>query len=150
MEMNLLKLPKRMEEVLLEVYGRGKRESDVAKELGISKQAVSKFLREGRARLTEIFVEVAEMFHADIVRISLNKGYAIIRPRQLKIRAYVVYVPGIGPRILFGEDIICEGETRKLCREVIKAFRSWGLLDKCSQEVNEASIIKCVIKTIEE
>ena len=148
--MSILKLPKRMEEVLLEVYGKGKRESDVARELGISKQAVSKFLREGRARLTEIFVEVAEMLHADIVRISLNKGYAVIRPRQLKIKAYIVYVPSIGPRILFGGNIVCEGEVRKLCREVVEAFESWGLLGKCSEETNDASIIECVIRTIEE
>ncbi|GEM_PF-600191 len=145
-----LKLPRRMEEALLVVYGNGKRESEVAKELGVSKQAVSKFVREGRARLTEIFLEVAEVLHADLVRINLSKGCAIIKPRQLGVKAYVFYVPGGGPRVLFEGDIKCSGDTRTLCKEVVEAIRAWGLIEACSDVDNEEGIIRCVIKLLEE
>ncbi|RLG76775.1 MAG: hypothetical protein DRO12_03895 [Thermoprotei archaeon] len=146
----MLKLPKRMEEALLAVYGDGKRESEVAKELGVSKQAVSKFVREGRARLTEIFLEVTEVLHADLVRINLSKGYAIIKPRQLRVKAYVFYVPGSGPRVLFEGDIRCSEEARTLCREVVKAVKAWGLIKACSGVDDEEGIIRCVIKLLEE
>ncbi len=148
--MTMLKLPKRMEEVLLAVYGYGKRESEVAKELGVSKQAVSKFVREGRARLTEIFLEVSEVLHADLVRINLRKGYAIIRPRQLRVNAYVFYVPGYGPRVLFKGDIKCSNETHTLCKDIIKAIKAWGLIEACNGVSNEEGIIRCVIKLLEE
>ncbi len=146
----MLKLPKRMEEALLAVYGDGKRESEVAKELGVSKQAVSKFVKEGRARLTEIFLEVTEILHADLIRINLSKGYAIIKPRQLRVKAYVFYVPGEGPRILFEEDIKCLEETRTLCKEVVKAIKAWGLIKACKGVDNEEDIIRCIIKLLEE
>ena len=146
----MLKLPKRMEEALLAVYGYGKRESEVAKELGVSKQAVSKFVREGRARLTEIFLEVSEILHADLVRINLRKGYAIIRPRQLRVNAYVFYVPGYGPRVLFKGDIKCSNETHTLCKDIIKAIKAWGLIEACNGVSNEEGIIRCVIKLLEE
>jgi len=146
----MLKLPKRMEEALLAVYGDGKRESEVARELGVSKQAVSKFVREGRARLTEIFLEVTEVLHADLVRINLSKGYAIIKPRQLRVKAYVFYVPGEGPRVLFEGDIKCLEETRTLCKEVVKAIKAWGLIKACKGVDDEEDIIKCIIKLLEE
>ncbi len=148
--MVMLKLPRRMEEALLAVYGNGKRESEVARELGVSKQAVNKFVREGRARLTEIFIEVAEVLHADIVRINLSKGYAIIKPRQLGVKAYVFYVPGGGPRVVFGDNVGCSGETRMLCHEVIEALRAWGLLNACSDLRNDEDVLKCVIELLEE
>ncbi len=148
--MAMLKLPRRMEEALLAVYGKGRRESEVARELGVSKQAVNKFVREGRARLAEIFIMVAEILYADIIRINLAKGYAIIKPRQLGVKAYVFYVPGNGPRVVFGEDIKCSEETRSLCREIVEAIRAWGLTGECSDTGDEEDIIRCIVKLLEE
>lgn len=144
----MLRLPQRMEEVLLAVYGRGLREVDVARELGVSRQAINKLVREGRARLTETFIELAEVLQADIVRINLARGYAIIKLRQIGVKAYVFYIPGKGPRIVFDGEISCSNETRALCHDLIKAFESWGLLRSCSGD--EESVIECVIRRLEE
>ena len=73
----MLKLPRRMEEVLLAVYG-GRRGSNVARGLGMTRQAVSKLVKEGRARLAEVSLEVAEILDADVVKVDLSKGYAIL------------------------------------------------------------------------
>jgi len=48
----VLRLPPRMEEVL--VLASRKREVKIAWELGVTRRAVSKSLREARARLTQI------------------------------------------------------------------------------------------------
>ncbi len=144
-----LRLPQRMEEALLAVYGGGRKESEVAKELGVSKQAISKFVREGRARLTEVFVEVAEILQADLIRINPTRGYAVLKPRQLGVRAYVIYVPGGGPRVLFGTNPTCSGEARAACREIVRAAEAWGLLEACGDLSSDEKIIKCLLKMLE-
>ncbi len=133
----MLKLPKRMEEVLLKVYGGDRRESEVARELGISKQAVSKFVREGRARLTEILIEVAEVLQADVIRVNPMKGYAVLKCRGSGVKAYVIYVPGKGPRVIFSNSL-------ELSEDVVKAVKEWGLVRGCSND-----LIKCLVSTLE-
>jgi len=124
----MLRLPDKMEQILLLVHGRGLREIDVAEKLGISKQAVSKSLREGRGRLSQLFLHVAELLNADIVRASLEKGCAVLKSRQLKRKIYVIYVPGKGLRTLFEGEIDCSKENQRICSEIVEAGRQWGLL----------------------
>ena len=144
----MLRLPKRMEETLILVYGRGRRESEVARELGISRQAINKFVREGRSRLAEIFIGVAEVLNADLVRVKLDRGCAVMRLRQTGIRAYAFYVPGKGPKVVLSAPLNCSGEARAMCNDVITAIKAWGLGEGC--EGSEEEVIKCVLRRLEE
>lgn len=144
----MLRLPLRMEEVLLLVHGKGLREVDVAEKLGVSKQAVNKALREGIGRLSQIFLTLAEILNADIIRVNLNKGYAIFRGRQLNNRIYAFYIPKKGVRILFGDNINCRNRDMKtLCLEIIEASKEWGIIKEEMQDVNKT--LREVIKSIE-
>ncbi len=145
----MLRLPQRTEEVLIAVCGGGEKGSDVARKLGVSKQAISKFVREGRARLTEIFVEVAEVLQADLIRINPTRGYAVMKIRQLGLKAYAIYVPGVGPRVLFEDSPRCSGEARKTCREIIRAAKAWGLLERCEGMGSEEEVVECLLRLLE-
>jgi len=116
-----------MEEIALLVYGRGRREVEVAEELGVSRQAVNKALKEARGRLAEMFLSLAEILDADIVKVDVKRGYAVLRLRQLGEKAYVVYVPQKGPRILFERGVELEG-GRASYQEVVEAALKWGLI----------------------
>lgn len=136
----MLRLPNRTEEVLLLVYGEGLKEVEVAERLGVSRQAVSKALREGRAKLTEMFITIAELLNADLVRVELRKGAAVMRNRQTGSRIYILYVPGIGPRALIGEEIECGGANSRLCAELVAAAKAWKIIEECSA----SNISRCV------
>ncbi len=143
----MLRLPPRMEEVILLVYGKGLREVEVAEKLGISKQAVSKALKEGRGRLAQIFLSLAETLNADVIKVDIGKGYAVVRLRQLGMKAYLIYVPGKGVRTLFQQNVTCDEENEALCREVIEAAITWGLIrgDSLGNDY-----VKAIDKVIEE
>jgi len=145
----MLRLPPRMEEVLVLVYGKGLKEVDVAEKLGISKQAVSKALREGRGRLAQIFLSLAQTLNADTVKVDIGKGCAVVKLRQLGMKAYLIYVPGKGVRTLFQQNITCNGENEALCREVIEAAIAWGLIRGDSISNNYVEIINRVIEELE-
>ncbi len=146
----MLKLPPRMEEVLLLVYGRGSREVDVAEKLGISKQAVSKALREARGRLAQIFLAVADLMGADIIRVNIEKGYAIVKIRQTRQKAYIFYIPGKGPKVIFEGSMRLSRDDEKLYEEVIKAAMEWGVLKGKVLEVGDlVRAMKELIKVLE-
>ncbi len=146
----MLKLPPRMEEVLLLVYGRGSREVDVAEKLGISKQAVSKALREARGRLAQIFLVVADLMGADIIRVNIEKGYAIVKIRQTRQKAYIFYIPGKGPKVIFEGSMRLSRDDEKLYEEVIKAAMEWGVLKGKVLEVGDlVRAMKELIKVLE-
>ena len=121
------KLPPKMETIILMVYGQGFKEVEVAKELGISKQAVNKALKEARGRLAEMFLSLAEILNADITRVNVSKGYAVLRLRQLNESAYAIYVPGKGLRVLFERNIDPK-ERKSFYQEIIEATVRWGLI----------------------
>ena len=146
----MLRLPPRMEEVLLLVYGRGSREVDVAEKLGISKQAVSKALREARGRLAQIFLTVADLMGADIIRVNIEKGYAIVKIRQTRQKAYIFYIPGKGPKVVFEGSMRLSKDDEKLYEEVIKAAVEWGILKGKVLEVGDlVKAMKELIKVLE-
>ncbi len=145
----MLRLPPRMEEVILLVYGKGLREVEVAEKLGISKQAVSKALREGRGRLAQIFLSLAETLNADVIKVDISRGYAVVRLRQLGMKAYLIYVPGKGVRTLFQQNVACDEENEALCRDVIEAAIAWGLIREDSIGNDYVEAIDKVIKELE-
>ncbi len=145
----MLKLSNRLEEVLILAYGMGLREVDIARRLNITRQAVSKALKEAKARLTEIFITLADILNADLVRVELSKGYAVLRIRQNNTRAYIIYVPGRGPRIIFKDGLDCSSDNMKLCSEIVDACRKWGLIKDVSEEGLE-EVIKNILRRFEE
>ncbi len=139
-------LPSRMEEVLLLVGGRGLRESEVAKTLGVTRQTVNRVLREARAKLTEMFLGLAEVLNADIVRLNVSKGFAVLRSRQTRTKIYVIYVPGRGLRAVFEGGIDCSGDNVGLCTELVEAASQWGLIKPTG---NTARDVERVLEAME-
>jgi len=136
-----------MEEVL--VLASRKREVEIARELGVTRQAVSKSLREARARLTQIFIEVAGVLNSDIVRINVEKGFAVLRNRQTGTKIYLIYVPGEGPRVLMPSPDPCKEAS--YCAKIIEAAYRWGIIKREGEPAeNPSEIIKSLVEKMEE
>ena len=146
----MLRLPQRMEEILLMTCKGNMRSSEIADKLGISRQAVSKALREARARLTEIFLRIAEILNSDVIRISVDKGFAVLRSRQTGSKIYVMYIPSLGPLTIFSNKLDCLGVNKSFCRNVLRAAVKWGLIDEKAIMDNPRKAIEEVIKRMEE
>ena len=84
-------------------------------------------LKEARGRLAEMFLSLAEILNADITRVNVSKGYAVLRLRQLNESAYAIYVPGKGLRVLFERNIDPK-ERKSFYQEIIEATVRWGLI----------------------
>lgn len=146
----MLKLPPRMEEVLLLTRGGGLKEVSVAEKLGISKQAVSKALREGRGRLAQLFLTLAEALNADIIKADTGRGYAIVRVRQLGMKAYLIYVPNEGMRVLFRDRIACGGDQLDFCKKIVSAAVTWGIIEEGEVKDNDVEgVIREIINRLE-
>jgi len=130
----MLRLPEGMERVWL-MKAKGMREVEIARELGISRQAVNKALRDARVKLFEAFFDLAEVFSWEIARVNAEKGFMVATGKCLdkSVRVYAFYIPGRGIRAFFGEDfpgyvlkhavelgIVDEPEPKKL----VKALES--------------------------
>ncbi len=124
----MLRLPARMEEILIRT-AKGERGTEIARKLGISRQAVSKSLREARSRLAEIFLTLAETLYSDIVRVDLAHGYCILRNRQTNQKIYVFYIPDQGPIALLSRQINCSQHNR-LCKTIVEAATKWNIVDR--------------------
>ena len=142
----MLKLSPRMEEILLLASGKRMREVEIAEELGISKQAVSKALRESRARLTQIFLAVAEVLNSDIIRINVEKGFIVLRNRQTRAKLYVLYAPGKGPRVFLAENL---GADKSYCEKLIDAAVKWGLIEQDDIRGELDEVMKNLISRME-
>jgi len=130
----MLRLPEAMERVWL-MRAKGMREVDIARELGVSRQAVNKALKDARVKLFEAFFGLAEVFSLEIVRVNAEKGFMVATGKCLdkSVRVYAFYLPGKGVRAFFGEDFpeyllehaVDMGIIRKPGRkELVKALES--------------------------
>jgi len=146
----MLKLPLRMEEVLIMFSGQGLREVDIAEKLGVSRQAVNKSLREARARLTRIFLELAEVLNSDIVRINVEKGCMVLRNRQRGVKIYVLYVSGKGPQILLSKDFGHLNVNRVYYERMIEEAVKWGLLSPRVKELGLREALEKLVAKMEE
>ena len=146
----MFKLSRRMEEILLMTCKESIKSSKIAKRLGISRQAVSKTLREARARLTEIFLRIAEILNSDIIRINVNRGFIVLRNRQTGNKIYVLYVPNTGPLVIFSGKLNCLKTNIYFCKEIIRAAIEWGLINEKTISNNLDQIIREIIKRMEE
>ncbi|WP_456423710.1 sigma factor-like helix-turn-helix DNA-binding protein [Thermococcus sp.] len=125
------RLPEGMERVWL-MKAKGMREVEIAESLGISRQAVNKALRDARAKLFEIFLDLAETFGMRVVRINAEKGFMVADcpSDERYLRVYAFYLPGKGVRAFVGGAF---------SREVLRHAREVGLIEKeDSKELVEA------------
>jgi len=98
----MFRLPEGMERVWF-MRAKGMREVDIARELGVSRQAVNKALRDARVKLFEAFFGLAEVFSWEIARINAEKGFMVASGKcpSERVRVYVFYVPQRGLRAFF-------------------------------------------------
>lgn len=140
-----MRLTEKMEKVFLLKYADNLKEVEIAQELGVTKQAVNKTLKEAKSRLAQMFIQIAEMFAADIVRINIEKCYAIYFSAQTGKKIYAFYIFGKGPRILLNKDIKCNDRLRTFCKEITETAKLLGIVrDK------ENVSLKTIIEKIEE
>ncbi len=136
-----MKLPERMELVWLRAMKAS--EAEVARELGMTRQAVNKAVKEARAKLSAWFLKMAEIMNCDLIRMDLARGFSVMRSRQLGIRVYFLYVPGKGLRAVYGTEPLCPGrDGRRHCEEIAKAAREMGLVKERDPEEAIRELIK--------
>ena len=121
----MLRLTRRMDEVLALVL-RGASEAEAARRLGITRQAVSKTLREARSRFAEAVLTLADTLNSDVVRVDLGRFYAVLRSRQTGLKIYLIYIPGAGMRTVFEGSL--DGVDKGLCEEFVRAAVERGLV----------------------
>lgn len=78
--------------------------AEVARKLGVSRQAVSKGLSEFRKKLASIFYSLQEVYGCRVDRFDLVKGFMVCSLDGL--RMYFFYIPGSGIRGI----ISCRGK----------------------------------------
>jgi len=102
----MIRLPESMERIWT-MRAKGMREIEIAENLGISRQAVNKALKEAKAKLFEAFFALAETFSWEIVRVNAEKGFMVARGRcgGRATRVYAFYIPQKGIRGFFGEEV---------------------------------------------
>lgn len=142
------KLPEKMEEMWV-LAAKGLREIDIASKLGISKQAVNKALKEARNRLISMFLELAEIFNLNIIRINVEKGFMIAINPQINTRVYVLYVPKRGPRtILDIKPYSKTSELAKHCKLLINTAKELNIISHVEGELDKA--VEKLIEKMEE
>jgi len=102
----MIRLPESMERIWT-MRAKGMREIEIAENLGISRQAVNKALKEAKAKLFEAFFALTETFSWEIVRVNAEKGFMVARGRcgGRATRVYAFYIPQKGIRGFFGEEV---------------------------------------------
>jgi len=89
------------------------------------------------------------VLNSDIVRINVEKGFAVLRNRQKGIKIYLIYVPGGGPRVLMPSPDPCKEAS--YCAKMIEAAHRWGIIEGKEERVAESSeTISLLIKRMEE
>ncbi|ACJ17418.1 conserved hypothetical protein [Thermococcus onnurineus NA1] len=100
----MLRLPEGMERIWF-LRARGLSEAEIARSLGVSRQAVNKALRDARVKLFEAFFRLAETFSWKVVRINAEKGFAVFEGNcNGPVKVYALYIPGKGVRAVINVD----------------------------------------------
>lgn len=121
----MLKLPEKQEQVW-EMNLKGLPVVEIAEKLGISKQAVSMYLKQARAKLSEIFLEIANLMDLSIVKLDAKKGILIGDIKQIGERVFVFYIPSRGPLTIY-KDTLNTGECGEdtNCSKVIQFYHEF-------------------------
>ncbi len=117
----MLRLPNK-QEIVWELYLKGKKITEIAQELGISKQAVSLYLKYARAKIMDIFVALANVMDLDIIKMNAEKGILIGIIRQTNERIFIFYIPKKGPLAIYSRVLDSEIKENSNCRAVIEFY----------------------------
>jgi len=119
----MLRLPEK-QELVWEMSLRGKGVVEIAKKLGISKQAVSMYLKQARAKLSEIFLDLANFMDLSIVKMDVRRGILIGNIKQTGERVFIFYIPFEGPMAIY-ESVLKTGKCTEdiNCLKVIQFYR---------------------------
>lgn len=96
----MLRLPEKQEKVW-ELSLKGISQKAIAEILGISKQAVSMYLKQAKAKLTEILLDVANAADLSVLKIDAQRGILIGKNKQLNEKVFIFYIPKRGLAIIF-------------------------------------------------
>ncbi|MCD6514750.1 MAG: hypothetical protein J7L07_07480 [Candidatus Odinarchaeota archaeon] len=117
-----MKLAEKQERVW-ELSNQGLSVSEIAKKLGISRQAVSIYFRQAKTKMTEILLDLAESIDAEILKLDVAKGVLIGRIRQINEKVYLIYVPRVGPCTIYESTVkTCICPDGSVCKKVIRYF----------------------------
>jgi len=124
----MLNVTKR-ESRIWELRFKGLRGSEIAKMLGITRQAISKALKNADSKIIKTLNENARMMGLAITSIDVEKGILLGYHPQMKTRTMLFYLPHTGIQAWFEHEGECEGcITRDRCNAVLKeAAEFWGL-----------------------
>jgi len=119
----MLRLPEKQEKAWL-MSLRGLQVVEIAEELGISKQAVSMYLKQARAKLSEIFLEIANLLDLSIIKMNVKSGILIGDIKQTGERVFIFYTFSNGPIAIF-ESVLkvkkCSEDTN--CMKVVRFYK---------------------------
>jgi len=117
----MLRLPNK-QEIVWELYLKGKKITEIAQKLGISKQAVSLYLKHARAKIMDIFVSLANVMDLDIIKMNAEKGILIGTIRQTDERIFIFYIPKKGPLAIYSGVLNSKIKEDSNCRTVIEFY----------------------------
>jgi len=117
----MLRLPNK-QEMTWELYLKGKKITEIAQELGISKQAVSLYLKHARAKIMDIFVSLANIMDLDIIKMNAEKGILIGTIRQTNERIFIFYIPKKGPLAIYSRVFDSKINESSNCKAVIEFY----------------------------
>lgn len=113
----------RQQELAWQLYKEGLSISRIAEEMNITKQAVSVYIKQAKARITEILINLAEIMDCEILKFDARKAILIGRVRQTREKVYIVYIPESGPCVIYSSAVekgYCP--EKSTCRKVINYY----------------------------
>jgi transcriptional regulator with XRE-family HTH domain len=115
-----------------ELRFKGLRGSDIAQKLGITRQAISKALRNVDAKILHRLNENAGMMGLVTTSINVEKGILLGYHPQMKTRAVLFYLPRSGFQTWFEHEGDCEEcIIRNRCNAVLQeAAEFWGVINE--------------------
>ncbi|MGQ4892829.1 MAG: hypothetical protein ACP6IP_10140 [Candidatus Njordarchaeia archaeon] len=142
-----MKIPKKQEKVWC-MHLKGIPQSEIARKLGLSRQAISLYLREAVAKLNRYFIELSEVMDLDIKKLDAFKGFLIGINRQTGEKVYLIYIPSVGVRALYYSEkrpLRCSEYSN--CKEIINYISQ--LTGKKTERESLSDQIRETINTIE-
>ena len=119
----------RKESLIWSLRFKGLSGSDIAKRLGITRQAISKTLRNVDAKILQALNDSARAMGLAVIKVDVRRGLLLGYNPQTKTKTMVFYLPKSGIQVWFQHEGDCEGcITRERCEAVLReASQFWGI-----------------------
>lgn len=108
---------------------RGSSGSEIARKLGITRQAISKALKNVDTKILQTLNDNARMMGLAVTSVDTGRGILLGYHPQTKTKTMVFYLPKSGIQSWFQHEGECEGcITKDRCISVLKeASEFWGV-----------------------